>query len=138
MRIVSPGFDPNSTTFLCRLALVSELTPSLPQPVKFPWLKSAHTYTPANSIFASPVANLLSILCIWAEILSRAHAKGGLGGGEGGGEGESLNYFKFCTFGGRSPIDGAADMAVKGLSRRLHRGSKACRNRCHISQKILR
>ena len=85
MRIVSPGFDPNPTTFLCRLALVSELTSSLPQPVKFPRLKSAHTYTPANSIFASPIANLLSILCIWVEILSSAHAKGGRGREEGGG-----------------------------------------------------
>ena len=100
-----------------------------------------HAYTPANSIFAGPIANLLSILCIWVEILSRAHAKGRRGGGEGGeggGREESLNDFKFCTFVGRSPIDGAAGMAVKGLSRRLHRGSKACRNHCHASQKILR
>ena len=38
-------------------------------------LKSAHTYTPADNIFGGPVTNLLSILCILIEILSRAHAK---------------------------------------------------------------
>ena len=42
-----------------------------------------YTYTPANSIFDSPITNLLSILKILVEILSRAHAKGGGGGGEG-------------------------------------------------------
>ena len=47
------------------------LTPSLPQPVRFPG-----TYTPANSIFDGPITNLLSILCILIEILSRAHTKG--------------------------------------------------------------
>ena len=35
-----------------------------------------HTYTPANSIFDGPITNLLSILCILIEVLSRAHAKG--------------------------------------------------------------
>ena len=40
------------------------------------------------------------------EILSPAHAKGE----------KSLNDFKFGTFAGRFPSDGAASMAVKGLS----------------------
>ena len=44
-----------------------------------------HTYTPADSIFAGPVTNLLSVLWIWVGVLSRAHAKSG----------ESLNDFKF-------------------------------------------
>ena len=33
------------------------LTPSLPQPVKFPGCK-VHTHTPANSIFDGPITNL--------------------------------------------------------------------------------
>ena len=41
---------------------------------KISWLKK-HTYTPANSVFDGPITNLLSILCILIEILSRAHAK---------------------------------------------------------------
>ena len=32
-----------------------------------------HTYRPANSIFESPVTNLLSVLCILIETLSRAY-----------------------------------------------------------------
>ena len=51
------------------------LTPSLHQPIKFPGGK-VHTYTPADSIFDGPITNLVSILCISVEILSRAHAKG--------------------------------------------------------------
>ena len=47
-----------------------------------------HTCTSANSIFDGPVTNLLSILCILVEILSRAHAKGA----------KSLNDFKIGTF----------------------------------------
>ena len=52
------------------------------------------------------------------EILSRAHAKGGGGGGGdggGGGRGGSLNNFRFRTFIGHFPSDGAASLAVKGL-----------------------
>ena len=45
------------------------------------------------------------MLCIFVEILSRAHAKGWCG----------LNYFKFGTFIGRFPNDGAASTAVKRL-----------------------
>ena len=64
-----------------------------------------HTYTPADSIFDGPVTNLLSVLCIWVEVLLRAHAKSG----------ESLNDFKFgsCS---RFSSDAAASTAVKGLS----------------------
>ena len=65
-----------------------------------------HTYTPTNSILDGPVTNLLSILYVLIEVLSRAHAK----------EQKSLNDFKFVIFIGRFPSDGAASMAVKGLS----------------------
>ena len=44
-----------------------------------------HTYKLANSVFDGPITNLLSVLCILIEVLSRAHAKGGGGGGSGGG-----------------------------------------------------
>ena len=55
---------------------VPQLTPSLPQPVKFQgWI--LHAYTLANSIFNDPITNLLSVLCILTEIFSRARAKGG-------------------------------------------------------------
>ena len=64
-----------------------------------------HTCTPANSISDGPITNLLSILCVLIEVLSRAHAA----------EEISLNDFKFATFIGRFPSDGAASMAVKGL-----------------------
>ena len=47
------------------------------------------TYTPANSVFDGPVTNLLLVLCILIEALSRAHEKGGGGcvcvGAGGGG-----------------------------------------------------
>ena len=70
------------------------LTRSLPQPVKFTSWK-VHTYAPQNSIFDSPITNLLSLLTILIEFLSRAHVKVGT----------------FIVF----PSDGAANMAVKGL-----------------------
>ena len=57
---------------LCHPVVI--LTPSLPQPVKFPGRK-VHTYMPANSIFDGPIANLFLILCVLIEVLSRAHAK---------------------------------------------------------------
>ena len=48
-----------------------------------------YTYAPANTKFDSPIASLLSILCILTEILSRAHAQdAGWGGGGVGGGGE--------------------------------------------------
>ena len=62
---------------------------------------------PADNVFDGPVTSLLSTLCILIEILSPAHAKGE----------KSLNDFKFGTFAGRFPSDGAASMAVKGLKR---------------------
>ena len=37
----------------------------------------------------------------------------------GGGWGEELNAFRFATFIGRFPSDGAASMAVKGLTSTL-------------------
>ena len=44
-------------------------------PLKFPgW--NVHTYTPPNSITDGPIANVLLVLCILLEILSRAHGKG--------------------------------------------------------------
>ena len=68
-----------------------------------------HTYTPANGIFDGPVTNLLSIVCILIEVLSRADAK----------RGERLNKLMISKFGtsiGRFSSDGAASTAVKGLS----------------------
>ena len=44
-------------------------------------------------------------MCILTEILSGAHAKGAI----------FFNDFKFATFVGRYPSDGAANMAVKRL-----------------------
>ena len=64
-----------------------------------------HTYTPSNNVFYGPITNLLSILCMLIEILSRTHAK----------QGKSLNGFKFGTFTGRFQSDSAASKAVKGL-----------------------
>ena len=77
-----------------------------------------HTYTPPNSIFDGTVTNLLSTLCILIEILSPAQAKGA----------KSLNGFKFGTFIGRFPSDGATNMAVKGL-RGLRTGPRGRRRR---------
>ena len=58
---------------------------------------------PANSIFDGSITNLLSILCIWVKVLSRAHAN----------RGKSLNDFKFGMSIGRFPSDGAESTAVK-------------------------
>ena len=58
-----------------------------------------------NSLFDGPVTNLLSVLCISIEIVSRALVKGG---GEGG--------VKCGTFIVRLLSDGAASVAVEGLS----------------------
>ena len=70
-----------------------------------------HTYTRVNSIFEGPLTNLLSVLCVLAEVPSRAHAK----------TGKSLNHFKFGTSVGRFSSDGAASMAVKGLNSYVRR-----------------
>ena len=69
---------------------------------------------PADSVFDGPVTSLLSTLCILIEILSPAHAKGE----------KSLNDFKFGTFTGCFPSDGAASMGVNGL--KSVRKSLAC------------
>ena len=66
------------------------------------------TYTPANITFGGPIANVLSMLCVSVEVLSRAHEKGK----------KVLNDFRFCTFIGRFPSDGATSMAAKGLMSR--------------------
>ena len=73
-----------------------------------------YTNTPPNSIADGAVTNLLSVPCLLIEILSRTHAKGAKKKREK--KKESLNDFKFGTFVGRFPSDGAASMAVKGLS----------------------
>ena len=49
------------------------LTPSLPQPVKFPGSKC--TDIPANSLFSGSISYLLSVLCVLMKILSNASAK---------------------------------------------------------------
>ena len=95
---------------------VSRLTPSLPQPVKFPGWK-VHTYTPPNSIFDGPITNLLWILSIFIEICSCAHAK----------RGQSLNGFRFGSFIGRFPSDCAASMAVKVFQSEQKRTEEASR-----------
>ena len=64
-----------------------------------------HTCMPTNSISDGPITNLLSILCVLTELLSGANATEKIG----------LNDFKFATFIGRFPSEGAASMAVKGL-----------------------
>ena len=87
---------------LCHPVVI--LTPSLPQPVKFPGRK-VHTYMPANSIFDGPITNLLSTLCSFIEIFSHAHAKGE----------KSLSGFRFGTFMECFQSDGVANVAVKGL-----------------------
>ena len=76
------------------------------------------TYTPANSVFDGPVTNLLSVLCILIEALSRAHEKvgGGAGGGGGGGGGEALMTSNSAILLVISRAAGAASKAAKGLS----------------------
>ena len=69
-----------------------------------------HTYTPTNIIFDGPITNLLSILRISVEVLSRAHAK----------RAKSLNDFKFGLFSN----DGAANTTVKRLSKKKKRRKK--------------
>ena len=64
------------------------------------------TSTPANSIFKGPITNLLSVLCILIEVLSRAQVKGEKG----------LINFKFGTFTDHFLSDSAASMALKGLT----------------------
>ena len=87
-----------------RISFYRMLTRSLSQPVNFPGGK-VHTYTPAYSIFDSPITTQLSILCSLVEVLSRGHAK----------RGKIRNNFKFDTSVGRFSSDGAASTAVKGL-----------------------
>ena len=65
------------------------------------------TYTPADSMSDGPVTNLLSVLWILTEVLSRAHAQGT---GRGGGRGEPLNNLKFGSFIGRFSNDDAASV----------------------------
>ena len=65
-----------------------------------------HTYTLADSILDGRIAGPISVLRIWTEILSPAHAK----------REKSLNDFRFGPFTGRFSNDGAASMAVKGLT----------------------
>ena len=56
-----------STGRLPDVIISIQLTPSLPQPVKFPGWK-VHTYTPANSIFDGPITNLPSIRSVLIEL----------------------------------------------------------------------
>ena len=72
------------------MSVVLNLTPSLPQPVKFPAERC--TDAPANSMFSGPVTHLLSVLCVLMELLSRASAKKRT---------KRLQGFKFRAFIGR-------------------------------------
>ena len=72
---------PLCLAFLCKrggsghyLLCPLQLTPSLPQPVKFPGWK-VHICTPAYRIISSPITNLLSVLFILAAVLP--HTNGG-------------------------------------------------------------
>ena len=67
-------------------------------------------YTPAASTFNCPITNLLTVLCILIQVLSRGLAIGGEKKKK-----KSLNDFKFGTFSGCFRHDGATNMAVKGL-----------------------
>ena len=69
-----------------------------------------HTFTPPKSISDGPIINLLSILSILIEILSR-HVP--MRRGQKGFNGLVL---KFGTFTGLFPSDGAASTAVNGLN----------------------
>ena len=95
------------------------LTPSLPQPVKFPGGKvdtyppadsifdgPVGTYTPADSIFDGPVTNLLSTLYILIEIPSHALVKWGK---------VTLMTSHLAFLVGRFPSDGVTSMAENGL-----------------------
>ena len=64
-----------------------------------------HIYTLANNIFDDLITNLLSVVWILIEILSRDHVKGK----------KYLNNLKFGTFIGGFWSDSAANMAVKVL-----------------------
>ena len=66
-----------------------------------------HIDTPANSILDGPVTNLLSVLCILVEVLSRAQVT----------RGESLNLSNLAV--GSFLSDGAESTAVKGLKSSL-------------------
>ena len=73
------------------------------------------TYMPANSVFDGPVTNLLSVLCILIEVLSRAHEKGEVGGVLGGGGGTLMTSNSAILL-VISRMAGAASKAGKGLS----------------------
>ena len=70
------------------------LTPSLPQPVKFPAERC--TDAPVNSIFSGSLTHLLSVLCVSMKILSHASAKKQ--------KQKRLKGFKFPTFAGRFQV----------------------------------
>ena len=59
-----------------------------------------------------PITNLLSVLCVLVDVLSRAHAKSE----------KSLNGFRFGTSVAHFSSDGAASTAVKGLKTLVSRG----------------
>ena len=66
-------------------------------------------YTPPNSIFDGPITNVLSILCVLIELLSRAHMMGTKK------KKNSLNGFNLALY-CRLPSEGAASMTVNGLN----------------------
>ena len=70
--------------------------------------KESESDSDSDSMFDGPVANLLLIIRILIEILSRAHAEDGK---------QSLHNFQIWRFSiGRFPCDGTASVAVKGLN----------------------
>ena len=110
-----------------------------------------HTCMPANSIFDGPITNLLSILWILVEVLSRAHAK----------RGNSHNDFNSGTSIGHFSSIGAVSTAVKESRRSwgknpawirkakcIHifwsrgggreQGVNTCRNGCNMAPRFLK
>ena len=62
----SEGVKRHSNQKPCTVYSDSILTPSLPQPVKFPGWK-VHKYMHGNGTFDGPITNLLSVLCVLIE-----------------------------------------------------------------------
>ena len=65
----------------------TKLTPSLPQPVKFP--PETWTDAPTNSLFSGPITHLLSMLCVFGENPFTCQSKK---------KTKTLKGFKFRTF----------------------------------------
>ena len=59
-----------------RMICHCNINPFTAQACKISGLKNANTDACKQYIFMGPITNLLSVMCILIEVLSRAHAKG--------------------------------------------------------------